>query len=357
MLRRKRMALMADINNGLKNSPFVLGSGVGAVNRFARNAKLKQAASPVIPVLPIELPEPVQTILFAPSFAFPEQTPHPFKIKYNCYNQTGAPFVFGAENNNEQLLLHTINESKRFLESVIVTTPRRRLCTSKYDIVIDLILFTEGWPLEPDVLGGAIIDATQWDDTDFPSFPTYSAIVFNLNHSTFITVGNEPGMATLNGAPVWSVMPILIHETIHCLGIGYLESKTRGWGRLLDETKTWYVGLNGNAAGSRAIAAYQASFPENITGTEFTRIPIENSFGGPGSAWSHFEEGFDEAGLEDRMFDYGNGAEPISHPPLPFEIMSTFVDSLVFVFSPITAGALADLGYVVNMNNPLLEVY
>ena len=69
MLRRKRMALMADINNGLKNSPFVLGSGVGAVNRFARNAKLKQSVLPVIPVLPIQLPEPVQSITFAPSFA------------------------------------------------------------------------------------------------------------------------------------------------------------------------------------------------------------------------------------------------------------------------------------------------
>lgn len=357
MLRRKRMALMADINNGVKNSPFVLGSGVGAVNRFARNAKLKQAASPVIPVLPIELPEPVQTISFGSIFDFPQQTPHPFKIKYNCYNHLGTPFVFGAENNNEQLLLHVINESKKFLESVIVATPRRRLCTSKYDIVIDLILFTEGWPLEPDVLGGASIDATQWDDTAFPSFPTYSAIVFNLNHPAFITEGNEPVAAALNGVSVWSVMPVLIHETIHCLGMGYVESKTRGWGRLLDETKTWYVGLNGNAAGSQAIAAYQASFPEFTTGTEFTRIPIENSFGGPGSAWSHFEEGVDEAGLEDRTFDYGDGAGPIIHPPLPFEIMSTLANSPVFVFSTATAGVLADLGYVINMSNPLLELY
>ena len=119
----------------------------------------------------------------------------------------------------------------------------------------------------------------------------------------------------------------------------------------MDETKNWYVGLNGNAAESQAIAAYRTSF-----GTDFTRIPIENSFGGPGSAWSHFEEGVDDnEDTEDRTFDYGSG--PIDHPPLPFEIMSTLVASPVFVFSPITAGALADLGYVVNMNNPLLEVY
>ena len=41
MLKRKRNALMADVNNGLKNNPFVLGSGIGTVNRFARNAYVK----------------------------------------------------------------------------------------------------------------------------------------------------------------------------------------------------------------------------------------------------------------------------------------------------------------------------
>lgn len=350
MLRRKRYALMADINNGLKNNPFVLGSGVGAVNHFARNAKLRQSVLPVIPVLPALLPDPIQTISFAPSFAFQEQRPHPFKIKYNCYTQTGAPFVFGASDNNAQYLLHAINESRKFLESVIVATSHRRPCTSEYDIIIDLLLFTEGWPFGPTILGGADIGVTQWDDTKFPAFPTYSRIVFNLNHLVFITPGNEPVMANLNGVSVWSVMPVLIHETLHCLGMGYIEPKTRGWGRLLDETQTWYVGLNGNAVSSQAIAAYQSSF-----GPQFSRIPVENSFG-TGSALSHFEEGLDDSmNSEIRTFDYGAG--PIVHPPLPFEIMSTLVTSLGFVFSTITAGVLADLGYSVNMNCPFLEVY
>jgi len=48
MLKRKHNALMADINNGLKNSHFVLGAGVGAMNRFAHNARSKLAC-PVIP--------------------------------------------------------------------------------------------------------------------------------------------------------------------------------------------------------------------------------------------------------------------------------------------------------------------
>ena len=350
MLKRKHNALMADINNGLKNGHFVLGAGVGAMNRFARNARSK-LAFPVIPNIQTILPDPVQTLSFSPSFSFPPQTPHPFKIKYNCYTHTGEPFQFGASENT-QLLLHAINESRMFLESIIEATPRRRPCKSGYDIVIDLILYTEAWPYGSTVLGGAEIDSAQWNDTEVPSFPTYSRIVFNLNHIDFITTGNEPVLATLNGASVWSVMPVLIHETLHCLGIAAsFSNNNHGWNRLLDETGTWYVGLNGNPETSKAIAEYRLSF-----GDQYHRIPVENSLG-PGSALSHFEEGIDDAfQLENREFDYGEG--PVVHPPLMLDIISTLAGpGPEYIFSSITAGALADLGYAVNMNNPLLFYY
>ena len=41
MLKRKRNALMADVNRGLKNNAYVLGSGIGAVTRFAYQSYLK----------------------------------------------------------------------------------------------------------------------------------------------------------------------------------------------------------------------------------------------------------------------------------------------------------------------------
>lgn len=56
MLKRKRNALMADVNRGLKNNAYVLGSGIGAVTRFAYQAYLKRVACN-IPVS-IELPPP-----------------------------------------------------------------------------------------------------------------------------------------------------------------------------------------------------------------------------------------------------------------------------------------------------------
>jgi hypothetical protein len=44
MLKRKRNALMADVNRGLKNNAYVLGSGIGAVTRFAYQTYLKRVA-------------------------------------------------------------------------------------------------------------------------------------------------------------------------------------------------------------------------------------------------------------------------------------------------------------------------
>lgn len=41
MLKRKRNALMADVNRGVKNNPFVLGAGIGRVNTFSYQAYLK----------------------------------------------------------------------------------------------------------------------------------------------------------------------------------------------------------------------------------------------------------------------------------------------------------------------------
>ena len=102
--------------------------------------------------------------------------------------------------------------------------------------------------------------------------------------------------------------------------------------------------INGNPETSKAIAEYRLSF-----GDQYHRIPVENSLG-PGSALSHFEEG-----SEDRTFDYGEG--PVVHPPLTLDIISTLASEDDYIFSSITAGALADLGYAVNMNNPLLYYY
>ena len=55
MLKRKRNALMADVNRGLKNNAYVLGSGIGAVTRFAYQSYLKRVACNI----PVSIAAPV----------------------------------------------------------------------------------------------------------------------------------------------------------------------------------------------------------------------------------------------------------------------------------------------------------
>ena len=61
MIKRKRNALMADVNRGLKNNAFVLGGGIGAVTRFSYQAYLKRMACACsVPFVPIALIPPAE---------------------------------------------------------------------------------------------------------------------------------------------------------------------------------------------------------------------------------------------------------------------------------------------------------
>ena len=60
MIKRKRNALMADVNRGLKNNAFVLGGGIGAVTRFSYQAYLKRMACACTVPLPVPVIEQAQ---------------------------------------------------------------------------------------------------------------------------------------------------------------------------------------------------------------------------------------------------------------------------------------------------------
>ena len=143
----------------------------------------------------------------------------------------------------------------------------------------------------------------------------------------------------------------MIHEMLHGLGIASLQTGyvTVGWDQFLDSSKIWYSGPNNDWTRSEAIKAYRA-----IVGTQVYRIPVENSFG-QGTAYSHWEEGVSDGFVkEPRYYDYGAGN--VFHPALPEEIM-TGVAGSTFYFTKLTAGALIDHGYNVDMNNTNIVTY
>jgi hypothetical protein len=106
---------------------------------------------------------------------------------------------------------------------------------------------------------------------------------------------------------------VVLHEMAHVLGFGTL------W-----QTNRLLVGAGGNDPryiGAQALAQYNAIFGTNVAG-----IPVENT-GGPGTADSHWRE-------------------TVFGP----ELMTGFLDPGVpNPLSKVTVGAMADLGYTVNM--------
>lgn len=233
-----------------------------------------------------------------------------------------------------------ITQAITMIQSIITQSHGKRLpsVSMEYDMIVDIDIQA----MDRSILASA--RPTVVNTTSVPMMPLRQQVT--LNSSSFAAV--TTGTAKLNDKTVSSLIPILIHEMLHGMGIASFVygSRVIGWDAMLDDTKTWYIGRGGT---STAVQAYQA-----LVGPQVQRIPVENSFGS-GTAYSHWEEGLKDGFIaERRLYDYGQG--PVYHPALPYEIMSGIAGS-VYYFSTITAGALQDRGYVVNLSSPFLMDY
>lgn len=260
-------------------------------------------------------------------------TTNPYSIKINYISRIPSTQV-----------QNLINQSKEFIESIISTSHGLRSpnISSQHDMVVDIDI----QPLASNILAGA--RPTIVNTSVVPAMPLRQIVVINSNRL------NELVLSTVqfNDKTVTRLVPVLIHEMLHGLGVAALvfNGITVGWDRFIDSSKTWYTGLRGDWAKSEAIKAYR----EIVGSTQITRIPIENSFG-TGTAYSHWEEGLRDGFVKEaRYFNYGTGS--VLHPALPEEIM-TGIAGVRFYFTKMTAGALMDRGYKVNLENPNIVGY
>jgi hypothetical protein len=259
----------------------------------------------------------------------------PYKIQVNYMTQTPSLEV--------QAL---ITESVGWIERLMLRSHglRSPSVSLQADMVVDLDI----QPMAQGILAGAY--PTVWNTAPLnkPAMPLRQSVILN---STALHTGSLLSSCTLNGITVVKLIPIMIHEMLHGLGIASIPntSDTVGWGSFLDATRTWYIGHRGESASSKAIQAYQA-----IIGRQVSRIPVENSFG-QGTAYSHWEEGLRDGFVtETRTFNDGSGL--IAYPALPNEIM-TGVAGTTFYVTPLTAGALLDYGYPVNEASSAIVPY
>jgi hypothetical protein len=257
----------------------------------------------------------------------------PYSIKINY--MTRVPAV---------QIQNLIMESKQFIESIITQSHglRSPSISLEHDMVIDIDIQS----LASNILAGA--RPTIVNTSVIPAMPLRQTVILNSNRL------NELVLTTVqfNNKNVARLVPVLIHEILHGLGVAALvfNGITVGWDRFIDSSKTWYTGLRGDWAKSEAIKAYR----EIVGSTDIKRIPIENSFG-TGTAYSHWEEGLKDGFVkEGRYFNYGKGS--VLHPSLPEEIM-TGIAGVRFYFTKMTAGALMDRGYKVDLANPNIVAY
>jgi hypothetical protein len=226
-----------------------------------------------------------------------------------------------------------ITTSKQWLERLFLHSHGKRLASVSLDY--DMVVEVDAQPLADGILASARPTVANG------SMPLKQRVTLNTNAlhpSSLLSV------SLLNGQAVMKLVPVMIHEMLHGLGIASIPSGLPGvgWDSMLDASKTWYLGAS-------AVQAYR-----QMVGLDVSRIPVENSFGA-GTAYSHWEEGLRDGFVkETRTYDYGAG--PIVHPSLPNEIM-TGVAGFTFYLTPLTAGALEDHGYAVNWNSPSIGSY
>lgn len=284
-----------------------------------------------VPQEPVPVPqEPVP----APSEPQPEPAPSDpvpqlpsYSIQINYVSQLPAPAIQGV-----------IAESTNWIQRLMLHTHGLRLSSvsSDYDMIVDVDI----QPMAQGILAGA--RPTLWNTAVSPAMPLRQSVTLNANA---LTSDSLLGPCTLNGTVVVKLLPVMIHEMLHGLGIASLSSTGDvGWGMFLDPTHTWYIGRNGDA-NSVAIQAYQA-----IIGSSVDRIPVENSFG-QGTAYSHWEEGMKDGFVSEIRTHNG-----VSYPSLPNEIMTGIAGS-TFYLTKMTAGALLDYGYPINMTSDVIGVY
>jgi hypothetical protein len=241
-----------------------------------------------------------------------------------------------------------LQESTQWIQRLMLHSHGVRMASVSLDH--DMVVDVDIQPLSAGILAGA--RPTVWNTTVTPAMPVRQSVTLNANE--LVAGGSLLMPCMLNGQYMVKLIPVMIHEMLHGLGIASLPSTadTVGWGSFLDASRTWYVGHQGNATGSKAIQAYQA-----WTGSmELHRIPVENSFG-QGTAYSHWEEGMRDGFVsETRTYDEGKGLGMMVYPALPNELM-TGVAGSIFYLTPLTLGALADYGYPVKDDSDAVVMY
>lgn len=148
---------------------------------------------------------------------------------------------------------------------------------------------------------------------------------------------------TLNDIPYSFNTLVILHETLHILGILGVGDKWYGKDYL---TNYQYTGPNG-------LAGYIKVLQENgYDVTDISCIPMEDDYS-EGTKNVHFDEGIE---LVDGVYkEESKVINGVLHPIVTNEIMSGILNSHNYL-TPITLGTLEDIGYEVDISSQFVSI-
>lgn len=280
------------------------------------------------------------------SVSVSRSVPTPYVIAYNFA-------LTSADNYSKYIFphLYVFQNVKNVLESMISTSPGARGPGRMNDMLVNF---------KVDALGAGIVgesSLTGWkvDSGRSPDFSYEQDITFsntNFTNGYFGGAASFNGATTVNGRASIALFGTLLHEMLHGIGIFYSGSYNTGnsdvgWTPFLTgvaQNDPWY---KGPATGTSSALT---NYIQYVGNTGIQRVPIENDYG-EGTALSHWDEG-DSPGLTQQFRKFNN----VYCPSLRLEIMTGFLNKNDYL-TGLTAGALKDYGYNVNMLSPYIVHY
>ena len=272
--------------------------------------------------------------------------PSPYIITYHFTSTSHVYFSTFVSPN-----LYVFQNVKNVLENVIGVSPGARASGRTNDMLVNFIVED----LPSGVLGQSSINKWKQDSTRSPDFPYEQTITFSSGYFTNGYFGSKAkfnGSDILNSATNTSFFNTLIHEMLHGIGIYYTDyyntsNMNYGWNNCLTnvaEGNPWYRGP------STMTSAALESYKLNCMNSNLLRIPVEKDYGS-GTANSHWDEGDTSSSTPEKRY-----FSTLYHPALRLELMTGFLNKDDYL-TGLTAGALKDYGYNVNMNSPYIAGY
>lgn len=272
--------------------------------------------------------------------------PNPYVLAYDFSSTSPANYtryVFPY--------LYVFQNAKNLFESIVVASPGARLQRRANDMLVQFGVSALGaGTVGQSMLGGWTVDVNRSPDFTYQQEISFSDGFFANGYLTGSAKFN--GVGTVNGRPNLSLFNVLVHEILHGMGIFYiplfnLQNNNVGWSPFLTDVANndpWYRGASDS--NSSVLQAYRAYCGNML----LQRVPVEKDYG-EGTALSHWDEGnAPDVATQHRYFG------GIYHPSLKYEVMTGFTNNNDF-FTGLTAGALKDYGYTVNLNSPYICHY